>query len=59
MHVEGVVVEDEKVCVTSLLPTFPLTQVPLQERDGTRPELHYTEYSIFRSKKKFPSVSRV
>lgn len=30
MHVEGVTVEGEKVCVTSLLPTFPLTPVPVK-----------------------------
>lgn len=31
MHVEGVTVEGEKVCVTSLLPTFPLTPGSCQE----------------------------
>lgn len=35
MHVERVVMEHEKVCVTSLLPAFSLTQVPVQEEDGT------------------------
>lgn len=30
MHVEGVTVEGKKVCVTSLLPTFPLTPVPVK-----------------------------
>lgn len=30
-HVERAVMEHEKVCVTGLLPTFSLTQVPVQE----------------------------